>query len=89
MVYNPVSAGEGTSQVRSPLLWAIGIAAHCFAAQMFLQSGAIVLVAGIALLLVLEPAGLLMVPIALFYGYVGLLAVRRAGQAVSNGTPLF
>lgn len=67
---------------------ALSIAPRWFLAQVFLRSGAIVLLAAIALLIFRRPAGLLMAPAASFYVCAGLVAVRRAGQAVSGGTPL-
>lgn len=75
-------------RVVSPFLRALSIAAHCFIAQVFLQSGAIVMVTAFALLIFGQPAGMLMAPIAAFYILVGVYAVQRAGQAASGQTPL-
>ena len=71
-----------------PLLRALAIAAHCFVAQIFLQSGAIVMLTAFALLIFGQPAGMLMAPIAAFYLFVGVYAVSLAGRAASGQTPL-
>ncbi len=74
--------------MRHPLLRGLAIAAHCFIAQLFLQSGAIVMVTAFALLIFGQPAGMLMAPIAAFYLLVGVQAVRLAGRAAAGQTPL-
>jgi hypothetical protein len=76
------------ANVVSPFLRALSIAAHCFVAQVFLQSGAVVMLTAFALLTFGQPVGMLMAPIAAFYLFVGVYAVRRAGQAAAGQTPL-
>ena len=71
-----------------PAAQGIAIAAHCFVAQLFLQSGAIVMVTAFALAIFGQPAGMLMAPIAAFYLFVGVYAVRLAGRAAAGHTPL-
>lgn len=71
----------------TPLLRALSVAAYCFVAQVFLQSGAIVLLTALALIIYFELSGLVLAPIALFYLWVGLTALRRAGQALSGYPP--
>ena len=74
--------------VLHPALRALAIAAHCFIAQLFLQSGAIVMVTALTLTVFKQPAGMLMAPIAAFYLFVGVHAVRLAGRAAAGNTPL-
>ena len=67
---------------------AVTVAFHCLIAQFFLSLAAFIAGAAVLTLVELDPAALVMIPVAAFAAYVGVLALFRARDVMVGPGPL-
>ena len=67
---------------------AINVAFYCLIAQLFLSLAAFILAGSILALWSLDAAAVVTIPVAIFAGYVGVSALRRARDVMQGVGPL-
>jgi len=67
---------------------AINVAFYCLIAQLFLSLAAFIAVGSAVALWSLDSGAVVTVPVAIFAGYVGVSALRRAQDVMHGAGPL-